>query len=108
MFEFMGLIGLIFLVGLVSLAVFVVMLPFYLFFRLMGFAIKVGVAGIFVALCGLLLLPVLLIVGALLFVKLLIITIPLLLAIALFSFAAGFFRKGERQPIVVEPLRSPR
>ena len=104
MFEFMGLIGLIFTFGLVCLAAFVVMLPFYLFFRLVGFALRVGIAGIFVVLFGLLLLPVFLFVGALLFFKVLIIGIPLLLAIALFSFVAGFFRKDERQPIIVQAV----
>lgn len=103
MFEFMGLIGLILLLGLVCLAASIIVLPLYLLFRLMGFAIKVGVAGILVALFGLLLLPVFLVVGALLFLKVFIIAIPILLAIALFSFVLGFFRKDEAQPIIVQP-----
>jgi hypothetical protein len=102
MFEFMGLIGLIFLFGLVCLAASIIVLPFYLLFRLMGFAIKVGVAGIFLALFGLLLLPVFFVIGALLFLKILIFGIPLLIAFALFSFLAGFFRKDEQQPIIVQ------
>jgi len=101
MLEFMGLIGLIFLFALVCLVACIIVLPFYLLFRLMGFAIKVGVAGIFVALFGLLLIPVFVVVGALLFIKVVIIGIPILLAIALFSFVLGFFRKDERQPIIV-------
>lgn len=101
MFEFMGLIGFIMLFGLACLAACIVVLPFYLLFRLMGFALKIGVAGIFVAFFGLLLLPVFFVVGALLFLKILIIGIPLLLAFALFSFIVGFFRRDERQPIIV-------
>ena len=102
MFEFMGLVGLILLFGLVCLAASIIVLPFYLLFRLMGFAIKVGVAGIFVALFGLLLLPVFFVVGALLFLKILIFGIPLLIAFAVFSFFAGFFRKDAGQPIIVQ------
>ena len=84
MFEFMGLIGLIFVVGLVLLAGWIVLLPFYLLFRLLGFAIKVGFAGIFVAFFGILLLPLFVLIGAVLFLKVLIIGIPLLIAVALF------------------------
>ncbi len=104
MFEFMGLIGLIFLFGLMCLAVFIVVLPFYLLLRLMGFALKIGVAGIFVAVFGILLLPVFLLVGALLFFKLLIIGLPLLLAIALVSWLVGFFRRDEQRPIIVQTV----
>ncbi len=104
MFEFMGLIGLIFVVGLVLLAGWIVLLPFYLLFRLLGFAIKVGFAGIFVAFFGILLLPLFLVVGAIFFLKVLIIAIPLLVAIALFSWLAGFFRRDERAPIIVQTV----
>lgn len=102
MFEFMGLIGFILLFGLICLVACIVVLPFYLLFRLMGFAIKVGVAGIFVALFGLLLLPIFMVVGVLLLLKVFIIAIPILLVIALFSFVLGFFRKDEGGPIVVQ------
>ncbi len=104
MFELMGLIAVLFLLGTIGLAACIVVLPFYLLFRLLGFALKVGLAGIFVALFGVLLLPVFLIVGALLFLKLVIIGIPLLIAIALFSWIIGFFRRDDRQPIVVEAV----
>jgi len=92
----------VFVCGLICLAAWIVLLPFYLVFRLLGFAVKVGLAGICVAFFGILLLPVALVVGAVLFLKLLIIGIPLLLAIALFSFLAGFFRRDEPQTIYVQ------
>ena len=104
MFEFMGLIGLIFVVGLVLLAGWIVLLPFYLLFRLLGFAIKVGFAGIFVAFFGILLLPLFVVAGAILFLKVLIIAIPLLIAIALLSWLAGFFRRDQRGPIIVQAV----
>jgi hypothetical protein len=102
MFEFMGLMGVIFLLGLGFLAVSIILLPFYILFRLLGFAVKVGVAGIFLAFFGLLLLPVALVVGLVLFFKLLIIGIPLLIAIAVFSFLVGFFRRDEPRVVYVE------
>jgi len=104
MFELMGLVGLLFLFGLVALAAFIVVLPFYLLLRLMGFAIKLGLAGIFVAFFGLLLLPVFLVVGALLFFKLVFIGLPLLIAIALFSWLVGFFRREEPRTIYVQTV----
>jgi len=107
MFELMGLIGLIFMIGMVFAAVTIVLLPFYLLFRLLGFAIKVGFAGIFVAFFGLLLLPVALLVGAVLFLKLLIIGIPLLIAFALFGLLAGFFRRDEPQTVYVQAAPPP-
>lgn len=104
MFEFVGLIGLIFLVGLALLAGWIVLLPFYLLFRLLGFALKVGLAGIFVFFFGILLLPLVVVIGAVLLLKFLIIGIPLLIAIALFSWLAGFFRRDERAPIIVQAV----
>ena len=104
MFELMGLIGLIFTLGLVLLAAWIVLLPFYLLFRLLGFAIKVGFAGIFVAFFGILLLPLFAMIGVILFLKVLIIGIPLLIAIALFSWLAGFFRRSEPTHIIVQPV----
>lgn len=102
MFEFVGLLGVVFMLGLLFLAVSIILLPFYILFRLLGFAVKVGLAGIFVALFGLLLLPVALVLGLVLFFKLLIIGIPLLIAIAVFSFLVGFFRKEEPRVVYVE------
>lgn len=102
MFEFVGLMGLIFVAGLVFLAAWIVLLPFYLLFKLLGFAVKVGLAGIFVAFFGLLLLPIALLVGAVLLLKLLIIGIPLLILFALFSFLAGFFRRDEPRTVYVQ------
>jgi hypothetical protein len=102
-FEFMGLMGVIFVLGLAFLAITILLLPFYILFRLLGFAVKVGVAGIFLAFMGLLLLPVALLVGLVLFFKLLIIGIPLLIAIAVFSFLVGFFRRDEPRVVYVEP-----
>jgi hypothetical protein len=99
MFEFLGLIGVLFLFGLLCLAAWIVLLPFYLLFKLMGFAIKIGLMGIFVFLGGLILLPVLLVVGAVLLLKILIIGLPLLLAIVLFSWLVGFLRPSPQAPI---------
>ena len=105
MFEFMGLVGLVVTLGLVLLAGCIVLLPFYLLFRLLGFAIKVGFAGIFVAFFGILLLPLFVMIGAILFLKVLIIGIPLLIAIAMFSWLAGFFRRDRpAAPIVVQTV----
>ena len=104
MFELVGLIGLIFVVGLVLLAAWIVLLPFYLLFRLLGFAIKVGFAGIFVAFFGILLLPLVVVVGALFFLKFLLFGIPLLIAFALFSWLAGFFRRDRPTYIVTQSV----
>ena len=104
MFEFMGLIGLVFLFGLISLAVFIVVLPFYLLFRLLGFALKVGLGSIFLVIFGVLVFPLFLVVGAVLLSPVLIIGIPLLLAIALFSWLVGFARRDEQRPIVVQTV----
>ena len=93
MFEFLGLIGIVFLFGVVALVGWILLLPFYFLFRLFGLALKVGFAGIFVVLAGLLLLPIMLLVGAVLLLKLMIIGIPLLIAFALFSWLVGFFRR---------------
>jgi hypothetical protein len=91
---------------LVLLAAWIVLLPFYLLFKLLGLALKIGFAGIFVAFFGILLLPIALVVGAVLFLKLLIIGIPLLIAFLLFSFLVGFFRRDERRTIYVEAPRT--
>jgi hypothetical protein len=103
MFEFLGLIGLVFVLGMVFVAVGIVLLPFYLLFRLLGVAIKIGFAGIFLAFFGLLLLPVALLVGAVLLFKVLIIGIPLLIALAVISFLMGFFRRDEPRTVYVQP-----
>lgn len=106
MFELMGLVALVFVVGLVLLAAWIVLLPFYLLFKLLGFALKIGFAGIFLAFFGVLLLPIALVVGAALFVPLLILGIPLLIAFLLLSFLVGFFRRDEPQTVYVEAART--
>lgn len=102
MFEFIGLLGLVFVCGTIALAIGIVLLPFYLLFKLLGFALKVGFAGLVVGFFGLLLLPVALIVGVVLLFKLLVLAIPVLLILALASFLIGFFRKDEPQTVYVQ------
>ena len=63
---------------------------------LIGFAIKIGFAGIFLAVFGVLLLPVALLVGAVLFFKVLIIGIPLGILSGTFRRIGAFFA-----PVVV-------
>ena len=102
MFEFIGLLGLIFVCGTIMLALGILLLPFYLLFKLLGFALKVGFAGIFIGFFGLLLLPVALIVGIVLLFKLLILAVPILLVLALAGFLLGFFRRDEPQTVYVQ------
>ena len=104
MLEFLGLIGLLFVFGLFCLAAWIVLLPFYLLFRLLGFAIQVGAMGIFVVLGGLLILPLVLVVGAIVLLKLLFIGLPLLLAVVLFSWLVGFFRSPQQAPIQTQAV----
>lgn len=102
MFEFVGLLALVFVCGTIMLAIGLVLLPFYLLFKLLGFAVKVGLASIIVGFFGLLLLPVALIVGVLLLFKLLILAVPILLVLALAGFLMGFFRKDDPQTVYVQ------
>lgn len=84
MLEFLGLLlGLVVagvVIGTICLVGLVLLLPFYVLFRLLGFALKVTFGGLFFVLGALILLPVAIFVGAVLLLKLLIIGIPLLLA----------------------------
>ena len=108
MFEFLGLIGVIFIAGLCFLAVGIVLLPFYLLFKLLGFAVRIGLAGLGLALAAMIMVPIALVVGAVLLVKLLILAIPLLILFAAFSWLAGFTRGGnEPETIYVEAAERP-
>lgn len=102
MIEFIGLLGLLFVCGTIMLAIGIVLLPFYLLFKVLGFALKVGFAGIVIGFFGLLLLPVALLVGALLLFKLLILAVPILLVLALAGFLIGFFRRESPPQVYVQ------
>lgn len=92
MFELLGLIAIIFIVGVVALVGWILLLPFYLLFKFLGFAVKVSFGGLLLGLVAILFLPVIIVIGAALFIPLLLLGIPLLIAIALFSWLVGFFR----------------
>jgi hypothetical protein len=61
------------------LAIWLLLLPFYLLFRLFGFALKLTLSGVFLVLASLLVLPIALLVGAILVVKIVLIGLPLLI-----------------------------
>ena len=92
MLEFLGLIAIIFVVGVVALVGWILLLPFYLLFRLLGLAVKVSVGGLVLGLLAILLLPLLIVVGVAFFLPFLILAIPILLAIAFFGWLIGFMR----------------
>jgi hypothetical protein len=79
MFELMGLILGAAAIGAVVLAIWLLLLPFYLLFRLFGFALKLTLSGVFLVLASLLVLPIALLVGAILVVKIVLIGLPLLI-----------------------------
>ncbi|HJN47210.1 MAG TPA: hypothetical protein QGE93_00550 [Acidobacteriota bacterium] len=97
MFELMVLIALIFGLGLAILAAWIVLLSIYVLFRLLGFAVKASFAGIF-------LLPLVLLTGAIFFLNLVIIGMPLLIAFVLFRSLVGHFRRDEPDTFIVQTL----
>ncbi len=97
MFELMVLIALIFGLGLAILTAWIVLLSIYVLFRLLGFAVKVSFAGIF-------LLPLVLLTGVVFFLNLVIIGMPLLIAFVLFRSLVGHFRRDEPDTFIVQTL----
>ncbi len=79
MLELIGLILCAAAIGAVVLGLWLLLLPFYLLFRLFGFAIKLTLSGAFLVLVSLLVLPLALLVGAVLVVKIVLIALPLLI-----------------------------
>ncbi len=78
MFELIGLILCAAAIGAVVLGLWLLLLPFYLLFRLFGFALKLTLSGALLVLVSLLVLPIAVLVGAILFVKIVLIALPLL------------------------------
>jgi len=78
MFELIGLILCAAVIGTVVLGLWLLLLPFYLLFRLFGVALKLTLSGALLVLVSLLVLPVALLVGAVLVVKIVLIALPLL------------------------------
>ena len=97
MFELMVLIAVIFGLGLAILAAWIVLLSIYVLFRLHGFAVKASFAGI-------ILLPLVLLTGAIFFLNLEIIGMPLLIAFVLFRSLVGHFRRDEPDTFIVQTL----
>ena len=97
MFELMVLIALIFGLGLAILAAWIVLLSIYVLFRLLGFAVKASFAGI-------ILLPLVLLTGAIFFLNLEIIGMPLLIAFVLCRSLVGHFRRDEPDTFIVQTL----
>ena len=91
------LIALIFGLSLALLAVWIVLLSFYVLFRLLGFAVKASFAGI-------LLLPLVLVTGAIFLLNLVIVGIPLLIGFALLRWLTRLFRRDEPDHFVVNTL----
>lgn len=79
MFEILGLLLGLAIVGAVICVLGLLLIPFYLLFRLFGFAVKATFGGILLVLAGILILPIALLVGAVLLVKLILIGLPLLI-----------------------------
>ena len=78
MLELIGLILCAAAIGAVVLGLWLLLLPFYLLFRLFGFALKLTLSGALLVLVSLLVLPIAVLVGAILFVKIVLIALPLL------------------------------
>ena len=78
MLELMGLILCAAALGAVVFALWLLLLPFYLLFRLFGFALKLTLSGVLLVLASLLVLPIAILVGAILVVKILLVALPLL------------------------------
>ena len=97
MFELMVLVALIFGLGLAILAAWIVLLSIYVLFRFLGFAVKASVASIF-------LLPLVLLTGAIFFLNVVIIGMPLLIAFVLFRSLMGHFRRDEPDTFIVQTL----
>ena len=78
MLELIGLILCAAAIGAIVLGLWLLLLPFYLLFRLFGFALKLTLSGALLVLVSLLVLPIAVLVGAILFVKIVLIALPLL------------------------------
>ena len=79
MLELIGLILCAAAIGAVVLGLWLLLLPFYLLFRLFGFAIKLTLSGALLVLVSLLVLPLALLVGAILVAKIVLVALPLLI-----------------------------
>lgn len=79
MFELFTLFVAALALGVFLFVGWLVLLPFYLLFKLFGFAARMTLGAVAVVMGGIILLPLALVVGLVLLVKVLIIGIPLLL-----------------------------
>jgi len=90
MIELFGLfVGALFL-GVVFVVGGLVLLPFYILFRVLGFAAKMTFGALALVLGGIILLPLAIVVGLLLLAKVLVIGIPLLLVGLMLWWLVGF------------------
>lgn len=80
--ELIGLLGIIVMAGLCALVLSVVLLPFVLLLKLIGFGFRLTFGAIGMVLGGLILLPLAAIVGGLILFKLLVLATPLLILVA--------------------------
>ena len=97
MLELIGLILFAAAIGAVVLVLWLLLLPFYLLFRLFGFALKLTLSGALLVLFSLLVLPIALLVGAILVVKILLIALPLLVLGLLIWGVLALFRPAPAQ-----------
>ena len=97
MLELIGLILCAAAIGAVVFAIWLLLLPFYLLFRLFGFAIKLTLSGALLVLVSLLVLPLALLVGAILVVKIVLIALPLLIIGLLAWGVLALFRPAPAQ-----------
>jgi hypothetical protein len=100
MLELIGLILCAAAIGAVVLGLWLLLLPFYLLFRLFGFAIKLTLSGAFLVLVSLLVLPIALLVGAILIVKIVLIALPLLIFALLVWGVLALVRPSRRAAVV--------
>lgn len=90
MIELFGLFVAALVLGVVFLVAGLVLLPFYVLFRLLGFAAKMTLGAVAVVLGGIILLPLVVLVGLVLLAKVLVVGIPLLLIGLMVWWLVGF------------------
>jgi len=80
--ELIGILGFIVIAGLSALVLSLVLLPFVLLLKLIGFGFRLTFGAIGLVLAGLIVMPLAAIVGGLILFKLLVLATPLLILVA--------------------------
>lgn len=91
--ELIGILALVVIAGGCALLLSLVLLPFVLLAKLIGFGIRLTFGAICLVLAGLVGLPVLALLGGILLFKLVVLAMPLLLAAALLAALIAISRR---------------